>query len=161
MKTGPKATFRFGSPQTIQWRTAGYLRLIAAAKLPKPVGFVAGLPVLAVSAAASTWLQYVWARGIFALLAAICGLRYEVRGREHLPAGACIVASKHQSAWETLVLNLLFPDPAIVLKRELTQIPLFGWYLLHAGMIRIDRKGGARALRMLLDDGRAVVLRRE
>ena len=68
------------------------------------------------------------------------------RARAH-PGAPAIYAFKHQSAWETLVLNLLFPDPAIVLKRELTQIPLFGWYLLHAGMIRIDRAGGARALR--------------
>ncbi len=68
-------------------------------------------------------------------------------------------AFKHQSAWETLVLHLLFADPAITLKRELTQIPLFGWYLTHAGMIRIDRAGGGRALRALVDDSRAALAR--
>ena len=75
------------------------------------------------------------------------------------PPTPAVFAFKHQSAWETLVLHLLLRDPAITLKRELTQIPLFGWYLTHAGMIRIDRAGGARALRTLIDDSRAALTR--
>ena len=99
------------------------------------------------------------ARACRRLLAPLAGLTYEVRGRERIPATPAIFAFKHQSAWETLALHLLLADPAIVLKRELTQIPLFGWYLLHAGMIRIDRGGGARALRTLVEDGRAALAR--
>jgi 1-acyl-sn-glycerol-3-phosphate acyltransferase len=100
-----------------------------------------------------------WERGIQHLLSAIVGLRYEVRGRERIPRVPAAFAIKHQSAWETLSVHLLLPDPAIVLKRELTQIPLFGRYLLHAGMIRIDRAGGARALRSLVEDARAAIAR--
>jgi 1-acyl-sn-glycerol-3-phosphate acyltransferase len=120
---------------------------------------LAALPLLAAPREKMVATGRLWQRGVQGLLARLTGLTYEVRGRERIPATPAIYAFKHQSAWETLVLNLLFPDPAIVLKRELTQIPLFGWYLLHAGMIRIDRKGGARALRMLLDDGRAALAR--
>ena len=93
------------------------------------------------------------------LLATLAGLTYEVRGRERIPPTPAVFAFKHQSAWETLVLHLLFADPAITLKRELTQIPLFGWYLTHAGMIRIDRAGGGRALRALIEDSRAALAR--
>jgi 1-acyl-sn-glycerol-3-phosphate acyltransferase len=101
----------------------------------------------------------LWQRGVQRLLAVLAGLTYEVRGRERIPATPAIFAFKHQSAWETLVLLLVLKDPAIALKRELTQIPLFGWYLLRAGMIRIDRAGGARALRALVDDARAALAR--
>jgi 1-acyl-sn-glycerol-3-phosphate acyltransferase len=120
---------------------------------------LAALPLLAAPRERMVALGRLWQRGVQALLARLTGLTYEVRGRERIPATPAIFAFKHQSAWETLVLNLLFPDLAIVLKRELIQIPLFGWYLLHAGMIGIDRAGGARTLRMLVDDGRAALAR--
>jgi 1-acyl-sn-glycerol-3-phosphate acyltransferase len=100
-----------------------------------------------------------WMRGVQFLLATIVGLEYEVRGRASLPRRPAIYAFKHQSAWETLATHLLVPGAAIVLKRELTQIPLFGWCLLHGGMIRIDRQGGARALRGLIDGGRDALAR--
>jgi 1-acyl-sn-glycerol-3-phosphate acyltransferase len=100
-----------------------------------------------------------WERGIQALLATLAGLTYEVRGRERIPAEPALFAVKHQSTWETLTLHLLLADPAIVLKQELTRIPLFGRYLLRAGMIRIDRRGGARALRSLVEDARAALAR--
>jgi 1-acyl-sn-glycerol-3-phosphate acyltransferase len=101
----------------------------------------------------------LWERGVQRLLATLVGLTYEVRGRERIPAEPAVFAIKHQSTWETLAVHLLLRDPAIVLKRELTQIPLFGQYLLHAGMIRIDRRGGARALRSLVEDARAALAR--
>ncbi len=100
----------------------------------------------------------VWMRGVQLLLSRIVGLQYEVRGREHANAVA-IFAFKHQSAWETLAIHLLLDGAAIALKRELTLIPLFGWCLLHAGMIGIDREGGARALRRLIEDARAALAR--
>jgi 1-acyl-sn-glycerol-3-phosphate acyltransferase len=100
----------------------------------------------------------VWMRGVQLLLSRIVGLEYEVRGREHANAVA-IFAFKHQSAWETLAIHLLLDGAAIALKRELTRIPLFGWCLVHAGMIRIDREGGARALRRLIEDARAALAR--
>jgi 1-acyl-sn-glycerol-3-phosphate acyltransferase len=99
-----------------------------------------------------------WMRGVQLLLSRIVGLEYEVRGREHQNAVA-IFAFKHQSAWETLAIHLLLDGAAIALKRELTRIPLFGWCLRHAGMIGIDREGGARALRRLIEEGRAALAR--
>ena len=62
------------------------------------------------------------------LLRVIAGTRMEVRGRERLPAGACLVAAKHQSAWDTFALIPLLRDPAIVLKAELGLIPVYGWF---------------------------------
>jgi 1-acyl-sn-glycerol-3-phosphate acyltransferase len=100
-----------------------------------------------------------WMQGVQFLLATIVGLEYEVRRDALLPRRPAIYAFKHQSAWETLATHLLVPGAAIVLKRELTQIPLFGWCLLHGGMIRIDRRGGSRALRGLIDGGRAALAR--
>lgn len=100
----------------------------------------------------------VWMRGVHLLLENVVGLEHEVRGRAPNP-GPAIFAFKHQSAWETLSIHLLLDGAAIALKRELTQIPLFGWCLLHAGMIPIDRAGGARALRRLIEGGRAALAR--
>lgn len=91
-----------------------------------------------------------WNRMTNWLLRAIVGLRHEIRGLEHLPAGACIVAAKHQSAWETMVFHSLLDDPALVLKKELLRIPLYGTYARKVGMIAIDRSGGSTALREML-----------
>lgn len=120
---------------------------------------IAALPLLAAPRQAMVRLGRLWQRGVQGLLATVAGLSYEVRGRERIPATPAVFAFKHQSAWETLVLHLVLRDPAITLKRELTQVPLFGWYLTRAGMIRIDRAGGARALRTLIDDSRAALAR--
>ena len=94
-----------------------------------------------------------------AVLRLVVGLSYEVRGRERLPSGPAIIASKHQSAWETLIFHVLVPDLAVGLKYELTRIPIFGWYLMRGGAIRIDRGGAARALRSLVDGARAAAAR--
>ena len=119
---------------------------------------LAALPWLALPPRWMLAHSRAWMQGVQFLLSRIVGLDYEVRGREHANALA-IFAFRHQSAWETLAIHLLLDGAAIALKRELTQIPLFGWCLTHAGMIRIDRKGGARALRGLIEDGRAALAR--
>ena len=100
---------------------------------------------------------HLWAKGILALLAGICGLRHQVRGLDNLPAEACIIASKHQSAWDILVFPLVLGKPGYVLKRELLSIPLFGWYIGHLRNIPIDRKGGAQALRAMVQSARQVL----
>ena len=83
----------------------------------------------------------------------LCGVRLVLIGAENLPAGgAALIASEHQSAFDTLVWMTLLPRPAYVLKRELTRIPLFGPLLLGAGMIAVRREAGAAALRRLLAD---------
>ena len=85
----------------------------------------------------------------------IGGITYRIVGRAHVPKGSCIIAAKHQSAWETFKLHLLFNDPAIVLKKELLSIPVWGWYLRRSGMIPIDRSARSRAVSGMLQAARA------
>ena len=87
-----------------------------------------------------------WARSSIWLLRVICNVKVEYRGLEKIPEGPLIVASKHQSMWETFALLQFFEQPLFILKRELLWIPLFGWYLIKAKMIGIDRSAGGRAL---------------
>jgi len=91
-----------------------------------------------------------WAQCVLWLAKLIAGLDGEVRGSEHLPAGPFLLAMKHQSAWDTLILPVLLGDPAVVIKRELLWVPFYGWYAGRAGAIPIDRRGGAGALRRML-----------
>ncbi|WP_428376173.1 lysophospholipid acyltransferase family protein [Lichenicoccus sp.] len=99
----------------------------------------------------------LWCRLSVAGLQRICGIRIALTGREHLPSGPVLIASQHQSAFDTLVWLTLLPRPAYVMKRELTRLPLVGPMLLLAGMIPVDREAGATALRNLLrETGRAV-----
>ncbi len=86
------------------------------------------------------------ARSSLWLLRVVAGVRLEVRGRERIPPGGLIVASKHQSLWETFALFTLFDDPCYILKRELMWIPIFGWFTIKGGMVPIDRKAGSAAL---------------
>ncbi|HVG82285.1 MAG TPA: lysophospholipid acyltransferase family protein [Methylomirabilota bacterium] len=113
-----------------------------------------GMPLLLFGRAGVYVAARIWARGAFWLLAHLIGLRHRVLGRERLPPEPVIAAMKHQSSWDTLAGVLLFHRPAFVLKRELTWIPFFGWYLLRAGMIPLDRRAGGAALRRLLREGR-------
>jgi hypothetical protein len=87
-----------------------------------------------------------WARSSIWLLRAVCGTKVEYRGLEKIPNGPLIVASKHQSMWETFALLQFFEQPLFILKRELMWIPFFGWYLKKSDMIGIDRDAGGRAL---------------
>src|SRR5256885_2857544 len=87
-----------------------------------------------------------WARSNILLMRLICGTKVEFRGVEKIPQGPLIVASKHQSMWETFALLQFFDQPLYILKRELTWIPLFGWYLMKSDMIGIDRAAGGRSL---------------
>src|SRR4051812_28401440 len=87
-----------------------------------------------------------WGRVNLHLLRIVCGITVEWRGLEKIPAGACLVAAKHQSVWETFALLTVFRDPTYILKRELLWLPLFGWAAWRAGMIPVDRGGGKPAL---------------
>ena len=111
---------------------------------------VVALPTLVLPRGVLVRLARLWARGIVLLLAALLNLRHEIRGKNPYPKGGVIYAFKHQSAWDTLLLPLLLRDPAIVLKKELLLIPLFGWYLAKTGQIAIDRRGGAAALKRMV-----------
>ena len=87
-------------------------------------------------------------------LKVICGTRLEVRGREKLPPGACLIASKHQSAWDTFALVPVFRDPAMVMKAELGWIPLYGWFSHKFQHIFVSRDRGPSALKSLIRDAR-------
>ena len=87
-------------------------------------------------------------------LKVICGTRVEVRGREKLPEGACLVASKHQSAWDTFALIPVFRDPAMVMKAELGWIPLYGWFSHKFQHIFVRRDKGPSALKAMIRDAR-------
>ena len=95
-----------------------------------------------------------WARFQVFLLKVLCGLDYRVEGLEHLPPGASIILSKHQSAWETIAFQQIFPAQTWVLKRELMWIPLFGWALALTRPIAIDRGAGRKAVEAVVTQGR-------
>lgn len=88
------------------------------------------------------------------LLKVVCGIKLEVRGAEKLPQGACLVAAKHQSAWETFGLIPLLRDPAVLMKRELFWIPFHGWFSHKFGMIPVDRDKGPAALRRMVREAK-------
>jgi len=107
----------------------------------------------------------LWARSSLWLLRVICDVRVEWRGLEKVPSGKLIVASKHQSLWETFALISVFPDPTFIVKRELMWLPFFGWCMWKAGIIPVDRGARSVALAAMtklakveLDRGRQLII---
>ena len=130
---------------------------------------LATLPLLALPGLAAGRLAQrsalLWARAVLALLRICAGLDYRVEGRHNLPAGPYIIAAKHESAWETIALLVVFDRPVFILKRSLLWLPVFGWYLARIGMIGIDRSAAGGALRQMIrgaaravEEGRNVVV---
>lgn len=105
----------------------------------------------------SMWALKQWARSSLWWLRVIAGTRMEVRGREHIPHSGALLAGKHQSLWDIFALLPLLDDPALVLKKELTLIPLFGWFCLKFKMIAVDRSAGTSALKNMTADARQAV----
>lgn len=128
--------------RSLLFNVAFYIATILCLVLPLPVYFI--LPQ-----GFAMWVVRTWARISLWLLRVIAGTRYEVRGRNHVPAGGIIVASKHQSMWETFALVPQFADPTFVMKSQIRWIPIFGQYTIKAGMIHVDRDAGMSALRTL------------
>ena len=95
-----------------------------------------------------------WALIMLWLLRVLCGIRMEVRGAENIPAQPCVVLCKHQSAWETMALQKVFPPQVWVLKRELLWIPFFGWGLAMTSPVAIKRSNGLEAIKQLLRQGK-------
>jgi 1-acyl-sn-glycerol-3-phosphate acyltransferase len=94
-----------------------------------------------------------WSRLVVGCLRLICGVSWTVEGREHLPATPAVILAKHESAWETLAFQSIFPPQVHVLKRELLWIPFFGWGLALMSPIAIDRRRGLAALRQIARRG--------
>jgi 1-acyl-sn-glycerol-3-phosphate acyltransferase len=143
--------------RSLLFNVAFYLNLV--------VWMVAIAPVFLMRRRAVIRAAQAWARSSLWLMRVIAGIKMEVRGRERIPTGGLIVASKHQSLWETFALFTLFDDPLYILKKELTWIPVFGWYVRKAEMVPIDRKAGSMALidmnaraRRSVADGRQILI---
>ena len=115
------------------------------------------LPTLLMPRRAALGAMAVWRRLVLWGLRVLCGITFEVRGREHMPRGGALVAMKHQSMFETIIAWEFVPDPAIILKRELMRLPIFGWYAWKLRNVPIDRAGHASALRKMLAEARGRV----
>ncbi len=96
-----------------------------------------------------------WARSMIWWLRITCNIKHEIVGLENIPATPSIILAKHQSAWETLAFQAIFPTQVYVLKRELLWIPIFGWGLAMSSPIAIDRSAGREALKKLVAQGKA------
>ena len=107
---------------------------------------IVAIPTFVMPRSSIMSIARAWARSSIWLLRVVCNVKVEYRGLEKIPNGPLLVASKHQSMWETFALLQFFDQPLYILKRELTLIPFFGWYLIKAGMIAVDRRAGGRAL---------------
>jgi 1-acyl-sn-glycerol-3-phosphate acyltransferase len=95
-----------------------------------------------------------WSRMMLWCLRILCGVRCRVEGREHLPATPSVILAKHQTAWETLAFQQIFPPQVHVLKRDLLWLPFFGWGLALMSPIPIDRGRGLSALRQIARRGK-------
>ena len=95
-----------------------------------------------------------WARFSLWMLKKLCGVDYKVLGLDKIPQEACVIACKHQSMWETIVMHLVMNRPVYAYKKELLKIPFYGWYLTIMSGITVDRKGGAGALKSLIKQGK-------
>lgn len=95
-----------------------------------------------------------WSRSVIFFSKAILRIDWRIEGREHLPATPAVILAKHQSAWETMAFQMIFPPQVHVLKRELLWIPFFGWGLALMSPIAIDRGRGVAALRSIARRGR-------
>jgi 1-acyl-sn-glycerol-3-phosphate acyltransferase len=116
-----------------------------------------GLPAILFGRHGVFALARLWGAVSVWLLDKICGLRLEYRGVENIPPGAVLIAVKHQSFLETFALLKYAPDFAIILKRQLTRLPLFGLYLIVSQQIAIDRGRGRQALQQIAAAAKPVI----
>jgi 1-acyl-sn-glycerol-3-phosphate acyltransferase len=118
---------------------------------------ILALPILCLNRSYTFRLAHAWSAGSLFLLKHIVGLECEFRGLENIPKGPCIIAAKHQSVWETFALTMFFNDFTFILKRELTWIPLFGYYLLKSEQIAINRSRGRESLKEIGQKSKAIL----
>ena len=123
------------------------------------------LPSLGLPRGATELGQTYWARGINVLLRRVAGIRVEIRGQENVPLGPVLMAAKHQSAWDTMIFHVITHHPAIVMKKELLALPIYGWYCRKTKMVPIDREQGMKSLRHMIaaakdaaQDGRPIII---
>ena len=129
------------------------LFLLLATLITAPAGLFVTLAVVLPMRARFAIIAF-WRAGFMALCDHVLGLRYQVIGRENIPATPSVVLSKHRSAWETIGLQAIFPPLVFVLKRSLLMIPFLGWAFAAVKMISIDRAAGKNALKQVEKQGR-------
>jgi 1-acyl-sn-glycerol-3-phosphate acyltransferase len=124
-----------------------------------------GAPYVLLSKTGGSAIMEIWARVAAFGARWICGIKTQVRGLENLPDGPIMIASKHQSAFDTVAPILFTKRPVYVLKQELLDAPIFGWYCKRAGLIAIDRGGQMSALRKMIaqakerfEEGRPLII---
>ncbi|MEO1015007.1 MAG: lysophospholipid acyltransferase family protein [Pseudomonadota bacterium] len=120
--------------------------------LTTPLMAVALAPALLFGREGARLSAKIWCRAMLWGLGAMTGVRSRVEGSDFMPKAAAIVASNHQSMWETLFLFATLPRPAFVVKQELLRVPIFGPWLRATGAIALDRNAGPRALRRLKEE---------
>lgn len=118
------------------------------------IGLVA-LPAAVFSREAGLVAIRVWARWAVSGARALCGIRLRFEGLEHLSKGPVLIASKHQAMLDTIAPFLVMSAPAIVLKRELLAMPIYGWFAKRSGMIPVDRDAHAKALKTMVREAKA------
>jgi len=115
---------------------------------------VIGSPSLLMSHRQAMAVAQGWGRAVIWGARHIAGIKLDVRGDDHRPQGAALVAAKHQGMLDVIVLLAILPDPCFVLKKELVHLPFFGWYVVKTGMIAVDRAGHAAALKAMAAQAR-------
>jgi 1-acyl-sn-glycerol-3-phosphate acyltransferase len=118
---------------------------------------IVGSPILLMPRRSVVAWSLFWIDFCLGWLRVTCRLTHRVGGLENMPAGPVIFACKHQSSWETLAFSKLFPNSAIVLKRELLFVPIVGWAMARVGNIAVARGDGAAALRGLVRQAKAAI----
>jgi 1-acyl-sn-glycerol-3-phosphate acyltransferase len=128
------------------------------------IGVIASPAMLLGRNAARAVVKF-WIRMVLGALRLLAGVTHRIEGAEHLPTTGAVVAANHQSQWETLLLYLILPNPVFILKKELTRIPVYGWWASFLGNIAVDRGGGPKALRAMreaavkkIEDGCQVII---
>ena len=133
--------------------------------LSMPICAIGMSPALLMNHRAAMGVIKIWARMVLFGLRWIAGIKVEVRGREYIPTGACLVAAKHQSMLDVVVPFTVLDDACFVLKKELMSLPFFGWFCWKTKMIPVDREAHAKALKDMvkhttarLADGRQIMI---
>jgi len=135
----------------IRLRSLLFYLLMALATI---VFVVIGIVILPLNFPLRFRIMSRWAVFNFWTLKHVCGLNHVIEGLENIPKGPAIIMCKHQSAWETLALQIHFPAQVWILKRELLWIPIYGWGLASMQPIAINRAAGMRALKQIVNDGK-------
>lgn len=139
--------------QTLGLYARAWLFYLGLVVLTIPFSLLAILLMPLPAVLRSRWVSG-WARSVLWWLKVTCNLRYEVTGSQHIPASAHVILSKHQSAWETIGLQCIFPPQIWVMKKELMMIPFLGWAFWALDAIPIDRSAGREALKKLVNHGK-------